>query len=747
MEAITEAQAEDMQWAKTEPPPFSVPDAVADRALTSGGNRKHSIERIVAFFQRSPSNEDAAAFLAKEFGVGGKGLTIAGKQYAVWFDEYGFRICPGKNTYDPVGIHSPWPAVAVRISRLLRDGMFASQEKIDAAQENELTELANSLAYLRADFSDAAKEKDYLRTVSGAYGESRSEESVLRIKELLCDPESRRRVLSELRAFSSAYLTDRSLLEPRPPVSLPTLTRRIADLDKPIAEFKAVDGFAPAQASFITEDEIDQFLMEGSHVQDSKIRIYSYFMQGHDAKECAAFLRREYGDIGGVSEGRQIWSDGKGLKLVRSDDVSGFSGYAATHLNWNQAQKRIRVLIEKNRFLTKKERESLPEHDRDHTARMVYRFFSHIPDCQHRPYTEGANIVEGAKQIRLLLEMPEAAERLFSTMLADSGSIGPDADGYEAVTFALRDMGAYVRGDSPLFTPLPEKALQAEREVIARCRQKNRAAEKDAAAATAEAPEAASGELAAVARALASKRKPVAEAQNDGQFSLFSAGQAAEPQAQREITDADLDAFLIEDLGDPDRKLRLYALFTGDWSDAMIVRKLEQEYSRSRHGNLEGGFCTLADGTRGYAYFTKELRLSPRPEGVMRHISFEEMAQHIRQLIQEGRYLSPEELERYQKDHPAPETEQESSRSPWWDEYGHCLPTLSECSCCSSYREFSMRNENVCLFIQQKIQEHIKIAKNIEHKILKNANLPQRCFVWLFFGKIELPHFTEEAET
>ena len=58
-----------------------------------------------------------------------------------------------------------------------------------------------------------------------------------------------------------------------------------------------------------------------------------------------------------------------------------------------------------------------------------------------------------------------------------------------------------------------------------------------------------------------------------------------------------------------------------------------------------------------------------------------------------------------------------------------------------------MRNENVCLFIQQKIQEHIKIAKNIEHKILKNANLPQRCFVWLFFGKIELPHFTEEAET
>lgn len=67
----------------------------------------------------------------------------------------------------------------------------------------------------------------------------------------------------------------------------------------------------------------------------------------------------------------------------------------------------------------------------------------------------------------------------------------------------------------------------------------------------------------------------------------------------------------------------------------------------------------------------------------MRHVTFEEMAAHTRQLIQEDRYLSPEELERYQKDQAAlepeapvfstpsqvPEQEQESSRSPWRDEY------------------------------------------------------------------------------
>ncbi len=216
--------------------------------------------------------------------------------------------------------------------------MFASQEKIDTARENELDSLANSLANLRANFSDAAKEKDYLHTVSEAYGESRSEESVLRIKELLREPESRRRVLSELRAFSNSYVTDRSLLEHRPTISLPALIRQTADLDKPVTEFKAVDGFAPAKATFITEDEIDQFLADGPSLQDSKIRIYSYFIQGHDAKECAALLRHEYGDSGHVSEGWQTWSDGKGIKLTRSDENGD---YDTVHLNWNQAQKRM----------------------------------------------------------------------------------------------------------------------------------------------------------------------------------------------------------------------------------------------------------------------------------------------------------------------------------------------------------------------------------------------------------------------
>ena len=674
VEAIAEAQAEEKRQTEIDASSVhSVSDAVVDRILTSGGNSRHSIERIVAFFQKNPSNEDAAAFLEKEYGVGGKGLTVARTKYAMWFDEKGIHVCPGNNTYGTVSTHLPWAAAAIRISRLLKDGMFASQEKIDTARENELDSLANRLTNLRANFSDAAKEKDYLHTVSEAYGGSRSGESALRVRELLREPESRRRVLSELRAFASFYVTDRTLLTSRPATSLPELTRQIADLDKPITEFKAaIDGFAPAKATFITEDEIDQFLMGAFSFEGSRIRVYSYFMQGHDAKECAAFLRHECGDAGHTSEKLTTWSDGKGIKFTRFAEDSGADGYDTVHLNWNQAQKRIRDLIEKGRYLTRQERESLPEHDMTHLAQMLYHFFSHVPDCQHRPFADGADAAEAAKQIIPLLETPEIASKLFDTMLSDFATISPDAEGYTGMMFAMRDMGAFVRGDSPLFTPLPESALQAEREVKERNRKKGQPAQE---AAVTDTPGEASGELAAVARALASKRKPEAEAQGDGQFSLFSSGQTAEaePQEQREISDMDLDHFLIEDLGDPERKQRLYALFTEGWSDAIIVRKLEQEYSRSRHGNLEGGFCTLADGTRGYAYFAKELRISPRPEGKMRHVSFEEMAAHIRQLIQENRYLSPEELERYQKEHTAlePEAPKAEAEKKYRLGYGH----------------------------------------------------------------------------
>ena len=99
-------------------------------------------------------------------------------------------------------------------------------------------------------------------------------------------------------------------------------------------------------------------------------------------------------------------------------------------------------------------------------------------------------------------------------MLSDFAAISPDADGYTGMMFVMQEMGAFVPGDSPIFSPLPESALLTE-----------------------------------------------------------------------------------------------------GWSDAIIMRRLEQKYSRSRYGSVEGGFCTLADGTRATPILRKNCGFLPGQRG------------------------------------------------------------------------------------------------------------------------------------
>ena len=107
MERIAESQVEATQLSiDTSASP--VPDAVVGRALTSASNSRHSAERIVAFFQKDPTGSAAASFLEKEYGTGGKGLFIGGKEYAVWFNAEGFHIAPGRTAFGPGAVTVPW---------------------------------------------------------------------------------------------------------------------------------------------------------------------------------------------------------------------------------------------------------------------------------------------------------------------------------------------------------------------------------------------------------------------------------------------------------------------------------------------------------------------------------------------------------------------------------------------------------------------------------------------------------------
>ena len=352
-----------------------VTDAVIGRALTSGSNERNSILRIVAFFQKDPPEELAADFLQKEYRTGGKGLNIAGHEYSLWFSQSGIHIAPGRSAGG--GSLVTWKQAAAQISQLLKDGQFASQDNIDAARDNEFRELSEKLWYLRQNFSDEAREKGLLPTIDALYGGF--PDSTEKIAALLKDPSERAKIAQEVKQLASAHQRNPELLRFRQQIPPHDLYTRLTDMDKPVTAFQAAAGFSPARGAFVTEDEITRQLTGGSGVSEGKFRIYSYFMQGHDAAECIAFLKNEYGIGGHGYIGFDEWHDGKGIKLSRADDFSE-GNYDTVMLNWKQIHKRIAGLIKEDRYLNRREKAYLPEYEKMRLARSLYSFQYYDPN-------------------------------------------------------------------------------------------------------------------------------------------------------------------------------------------------------------------------------------------------------------------------------------------------------------------------------------------------------------------------------
>src|SRR5699024_8530443 len=119
----------------------------------------------------------------------------------------------------------------------------------------------------------------------------------------------------------------------------------------------------PPEIAFITQDEIDSVLRRGGNVAGGRNRIYEFFMEHHDEKETADFLKHEYGD-GGCTPGIQgsdlsdEWHDAKGIRLSKGQ-ISNPS--LRTLVKWKQAASRTRQLIRMDDFLSPEELEKYEE--------------------------------------------------------------------------------------------------------------------------------------------------------------------------------------------------------------------------------------------------------------------------------------------------------------------------------------------------------------------------------------------------
>ena len=186
-----------------------------------------------------------------------------------------------------------------------------------------------------------------------------------RLAERLTDPSFRDTLSGEFAQFYAAHEQDRSLLRFHYH-KLNQIWQSLRDLSLPRREYSSEMTAVPELGRFITEDEIDHALDRGSDVEGGKGRIYEYFTADHTGREKAAFLKNEYG-IGGRSHAVSGAShsdeshDSRGTVLKKA-------GCANVELSWTKVAARIDSLIQKDRFLSPREKERYAQLQREKEA-------------------------------------------------------------------------------------------------------------------------------------------------------------------------------------------------------------------------------------------------------------------------------------------------------------------------------------------------------------------------------------------
>lgn len=330
-----------------------VSDEVINRVLTAGSNSTHSRERIAAFFmQPNVSMADAAAFLRREYRVGGAGVRVHNIDHSLWFDGNGLRIARGHDTRTPRAVVLTYEDAANRISTLLKNGQYASAAELTDAKPNEYRELASEIWHTYHDMSEEAREQGFFAQTK-EFANDVFPPAVEKLTAALSDPAQRAVLTGEMTDYARAVQRNSDLCRFRFNVQRSEdAAERLQRTEHMTALYAAADGFEPARAAFITQDEIDEMLRSGSGIERGKKRISEFYAENHTQKERIEFLKNEYGWGGRAYGGYSENHDGKGITFERSIDRTV---YDRITLSWSQVDHQISTLIRQNRYLTPEE--------------------------------------------------------------------------------------------------------------------------------------------------------------------------------------------------------------------------------------------------------------------------------------------------------------------------------------------------------------------------------------------------------
>ena len=442
----------------------AIPADVIDEVLRKGGNRSRSHLRIIHNFMIDQPQEAYTEFVRREYGTGGIGMAIGGKEYSVWYDNLGMQIAVGHTVTDRIldKAFLSWEEVSGRIHQLLKQGEYAPQSVLDAARKNALEEHAEALIYMKQDMVEGVAELVFPDMEMFRFG---FPEATERLSALLEQPEYLADLNERLEGLAEVYEQDRDVMRfhhYRPD----KVSAQFQKLAKEAVPYQAREGFVwEEHPVFITQDEVDSFLKGGGSYSDGRLCIYAFFIQDKSAKEKTDFLKKQYGSIGpshalSGADDTSVDYENKGIRLHRGRDSNQNT---ELFIKWSQVAMRVQYLIDNNQYLKTEDYSRMPEYERENMARRVYGFYQRLPKEIERPYKEENFYDYGNswKQLTELLEEPETAERLVAQMDAALAALPLDFEGYEERAETLSLIHQYIEGTYIMF-PVKKQDIQVE---------------------------------------------------------------------------------------------------------------------------------------------------------------------------------------------------------------------------------------------------------------------------------------------
>ena len=359
--SIAMKEAEDgmipAEKASPEPKKEALSKEQLDTILRSGGGRENSRKRIYAKYQQGKMPEEMAAFLKKEYGTTGKGFEFEGKQVAVWFDEQGMSIGQGTSALERPVLTMDWQEIEAQIRSQVENGSYMGANEAYLVDEVERGRIANHLYFFFRDGMGEMPEELEMKAANFP-------DSHARLVDLLSTPEGVDMAVSHMDKALAQLESGEKKLRIRSVMSKEELRAELDNLLLEKKTFPVLDSVEVKKEDFITQDEIDHRLGRGSSFEHGSFRIYDYFMEGHDSKEAAAFLKKEYGTGGSThalagADHSYENHDGKGISLEKG---SIMEPYAKVLLPWKAVEKRIRKLIQEDKYLSPKGKEAYAEY-------------------------------------------------------------------------------------------------------------------------------------------------------------------------------------------------------------------------------------------------------------------------------------------------------------------------------------------------------------------------------------------------